>query len=390
MSNKASISNEQCLTEEQLLRYAEGAMTRGEERAVDRHIASCDMCSDAVEGAMMLPVPDFKKHSASIGDKIDKVSDEKTLKNAQNTEGPPPKENTTPTLKPVRSLRLFRWVAVAAASILVLATAGVWLLTTDAPPSQEAKTAATETIIEAPQQTDNMLSDTLKTSVPSGILSDANSNGNIAAVPQSAPPMPTKPITSKPTPTSDGTFADVETEAKKDKNTEAPVSFGSAPKPAVQPVDNQPVMNEKPSGELSDFSKAYDKESSYSQPNEAAKSKKKTEDRVAAGNASNTQSKMTPSAAPVQSSKVALSDEQFFQTGVNYFNQQDYSNALSNFSKVKQEKVNSDVYEQVQWLSAMSQLKQGKKVIAKSILESIVVGKGKYATQAAEVLKTSF
>jgi hypothetical protein len=332
---------------------------------------------------MMLPVQEFKKHSASIGDKIDKAFDKNLLEKAKNTEGPPPKENTTPTLKPVRSLRLFRWVAVAAASILVLATASIWLLTTDAPPSQEAKTAATETIIEAPQQTDNMLSDTLKTSVPSGILSDANSNGNIAAVPQSAPPMPTKPITS--TPTNDGTFADVEADAKKDKNIEAPIIL-SAPRSATQPVDNQPVMNEKPSGELSDFSKAYDKESSYSQPNEAAKSKKKTEDRVAAGNASNAQSKMTPSAAPVQSSKVALSDEQLFQTGVNYFNQQDYSNALSNFNKVKPEKVNSDVYEQVQWLSAMSQLKQGKKVIAKSIL----VGKGKYATQAAEVLKASF
>jgi hypothetical protein len=361
-------------------------MTRGEERAVDRHIVSCDMCSDAVEGAMMLPVPDFKKHSASIGDKIDKVFDKNVLEKAKNTEGPPPKENTTQTLKPVRSLRLLRWVAVAAASILVLATAGVWLLTTDAPPSQEAKTAATETIIEAPPQTDNMLSDTLKTSVPSGILSDANSNGNIAAVPQSAPPMPIKPTPSKPTPISDGTFADVEADAKKDKNTEAPVSFGSAPKPAVQPIESQPVMAEKPNAELSDFSKAKDEVSSYKQSNEAAKAKMKT-DRMASGNA---QAKMTPSAAPMPSTKWASSDEQHFQEGVNYFNQQDYSNALSNFSKVKPEKVNSDVYEQVQWLSAMSQLKQGKKVIAKSILESIVVGKGKYATQAAEVLKTSF
>jgi hypothetical protein len=349
------------------------------------------MCSDAVEGAMMLPVPDFKKHSASIGDKIDKAfdkTDEKTVKNAQNTEGPPPKENTTPTLKPVRSLRLFRWVAVAAASILVLATASIWLLTTDAPPNQEAKTAASETAIQSAPQSDNVLLDTL-TSSASGILSDANSNGNIAAVPQSVTPMATKPAPAKPSPASDGMFADAATEAKKDKNIEAP-ALQSAPSPAIQPVDNQPVMNEKPSGELSDFSKAYDKESSYPQPNEAAKSKKKTEDRVAAGNASNAQSKMTPSAAPVQSSKMALSDEQLFQTGVNYFNQQDYTNALSNFSKVKPEKVNSDVYEQVQWLSAMSQLKQGKKVIAKSILESIVVGKGKYATQAAEVLKTSF
>jgi hypothetical protein len=385
MLNKASISNEQCLTEEQLLRYAEGVMTRDEERAVDRHIASCDMCSDAVEGAMMLPVSDFKKHSASIGDKIDNAFSEKLLKNAQNTEGPLPKENAIPTLKPVRSLRLFRWVAVAAASVLVLAIAGVWLLTTNAPPSQEVKSAATETSIEITPQTDNLL-DTVKTSVPNGILSDANNNGNIAAVPPSAPQMPAKPLPSKPVSPTDDMFADVETEEKKDKTATTPVIL-SAPKPAAQSIDNQPVMDEKINDGMSDFSKAKEQESPYPQPNEAAKSKKKTEDRMASANA---QSKMTPSAASMPSAKKALSDEQLFQTGVNYFNQQDYGNALSNFSKIKQEKVNSDVYEQVQWFSAMSQLKQGKKVIAKSILESVVAGRGKYAAQAAEVLKTSF
>jgi hypothetical protein len=392
MSNKASISNEQCLTEEQLLRYAEGVMTRDEERAIDRHIASCDMCSDAVEGAMMLPVQDFKKHSASIGDKIDTAFDKNLLEKAQNlpaeevgTEGPLPKENAIPTLKPVRSLRLFRWVAVAAASVLVLATAGVWLLTTNAPPSQEVKSAATETSIEITPQTDNLL-DTVKTSVPNGILSDANNNNNIAAVPQSAPQMPSKPLPSKPVSPTDDLFADVETEVKKDKTATTPVIL-SAPKPAAQPIDNQPVMDEKSNEGVSDFSNAKEQESPYPQPNDAAKAKRKTEDRMASGNA---QSKMTPSAAPMPSAKKALSDEQLFQTGVNYFNQQDYGNALSNFSKVKPEKVNSDVYEQVQWLSAMSQLKQGKKVIAKSILESIVAGRGKYAAQAAEILKTSF
>ena len=390
MSNKASISNEQCLTEEQLLRYAEGAMTREEERAVDRHIATCDMCSDAVEGALLISTPDFKKHSASIGDKIEKAFNEKHLEKPKNTEGPLPKENTTTTLKPVRSLRLLRWVAVAAASILVLATASVWLLTTDAPPNQEAKTAATETTIETTPQTDNVLLDTTVTaSSASGILSDANNSGNLAAVPQSAPQMPIKSSPSKPTPSSEGTFADVETEAKKDKNSTSPAIL-SAPKPATQSIDNQPVMSENSNDGMADFSKAKEQEPSYPQPNEAAKLKKKTEDRMVSANASNAQSKMTPSAAPVQSSKVALSDEQIFQTGVNYFNQQDYGNALSNFNKIKREKVNSDVYEQVQWLSAMSQLKQGKKVIAKSILESIVAGKGKYAAQAAEVLKTSF
>jgi hypothetical protein len=383
MSNKASISNEQCLTEEQLLRYAEGVMTRDEERAVDRHIASCDMCSDAVEGAMMIPIQDFKKHSASIGEKIDKtfdkVSDKNLIEKPQNTEGV--KENATHTLKPVRSFRLLRWVTVAAASILVLATAGIWLLTTDAPPSQDAKTASTETAIEPTSQTEKMLLDTA-TSSPSGSFSDENNSANVATVPQKAPQ-----IASKPVPTNDDKFADVETEAKKDNAPTPPASFGSAPKPSEQPIVNQAVKEEATNDMVVNSNMKKEQESAYRQSTEAAKSKMKVEDRVASSNA---QSKMSPAAAPASSAKMVSTDEQNFQKGVTYFNQQDYGNALTNFSKVKQEKVNSDLYQQVQWLSALAQLKQGNKPTAKSILETIVAGKGKYAAQASEVLKTSF
>lgn len=385
MSNKVSISNEQCLTEEQLLRYAEGVMIRDEERAVDRHIASCDMCSDAVEGAMMISVPDFKKHSASIGEKIDKtfdkVSDKNWSEKPQNTEGV--KENAPTALKPVRSFRLLRWVTVAAASILVLATAGVWLLTTDAPPSQDAKTASTETTIEPTSKTDKMLLDTVTSSAPSGSFSVENNSANVATVPQNAPQ-----IASKPTPMNDDKFADVETEAKKDNTPTPPTSFGSAPKPSTQPIDNQPVMEEKSNDGVSDLALRKEQASAYEQSNETAKSKKKVEDRMASGNA---QSKMNPATTTAPSSaKMVSADEQFFQKGVTYFNQQDYGNALTNFNKVKPDKVNSDLYQQVQWLSALAQLKQGNKPTAKSILETIVAGKGKYATQASELLKTSF
>jgi hypothetical protein len=387
MSNKVSISNEQCLTEEQLLRYAEGVMTRDEERAVDRHIATCDMCSDAVEGAMMIPVQDFKKHSASIGGKIDKtfdtVSDKIIVEKRENTEGV--KENATHTLKPVRSFRLLRWVTVAAASILVLATAGIWLLTTDAPTSQDAKSASAETDIEATPPSysmDKKLSDTLTSSSPSGSFSIENNSANVATVPQKAPQIASKPIS-----TNDNTLADVETETKKDNAPTPPASFGSAPKHLEQPIGNQVVKEEKMNDIVVDSDTKREQETAYRQSSEAAKSKMKVDDRVASSNA---QSKMTPSAATAPSAKMVSADEQLFQKGVTYFNQQDYGNALSNFSKVKEEKVNSDVYEQVQWLSAMSQLKQGKKVIAKSILETIVAGKGKYAAQATEVLKTSF
>jgi hypothetical protein len=389
MSNKVSISNEQCLTEEQLFRYAEGVMTRDEERVVDRHIASCDMCSDAVEGAMMIPVQDFKKHSASIGKKIDKtfdkVSDKNIVEKPLNTEGVRhEKENATHTLKPIRSFRLLRWMTVAAASILVLATAGVWLLTTDAPPSQDAKSASTETAIEPTAQTEKMLFDTA-TSSPSGSFSVQNNSANVATVPQKAPQIASKPIPANEA----DKFADVETEAKKDNAPTPPVSYGSAPKPSEQPIGNQAVKEETANDGVADLKTTKrEQETDYVQSTEPAKSKMKVDDRMASADK---QSKASPATATSPASaKMVSADEQHFQKGMTYFNQQDYGNALTNFSKVKQEKVNSDLYQQVQWLSALAQLKQGNKPTAKSILETIVAGKGKYAAQATEVLKTSF
>jgi hypothetical protein len=263
---------------------------------------------------------------------------------------------------------------------LVLATAGIWLLTTDAPPSQDAKSASAETAIESTPQTDKMLLDTA-TSSPSGSFSVQNNSANVATVPQKAPQ-----ITSKPIPANDDKFADVETEAKKDNAPIPPVSYGSAPKPSEQPIGNQAVKEETTNDVVADSDLKREQETAYRQSSEAAKSKMKVEDRMASADK---QSKASPATAPA-SAKMVSTDEQLFQKGVTYFNQQDYGNALTNFSKVKQEKVNSDLYQQVQWLSALAQLKQGNKPTAKSILETIVAGKGKYAAQSAELLKTSF
>ena len=40
-----------------LLRYVEDACSRTEMREIDRHLATCPMCSDAVEGLMLLSEP---------------------------------------------------------------------------------------------------------------------------------------------------------------------------------------------------------------------------------------------------------------------------------------------------------------------------------------------
>jgi anti-sigma factor RsiW len=403
MSNKASISNEACLTEEQLLRYAEGAITRDEERAIDRHIATCDMCSDAVEGAMMISAEAFKKHSASIGDKIDKtfdktfgkVSDKNLLEKAQNMEYsdiPNPfwteglKENTPHTLKPVRRFRLLRWVAVAAASVLFLATAGVWLLTTNAPPNEGSNATSTETAMEtAPPQSpiETTLLDTLKTAASTENLSAQNNSAVVTTTPQ----KPQQPLANS-TPTGEtNTLADAQTTLPKEDAPTAPVSFGSTAKPTTQSVDNQSIVEEMAKEKANELNTKREQETTYATSSELAKAQKRMEDKAASANA---KAKMNPAADPTSSPKIGSNDEQYFQKGVTYFNQQDYGNALSNFNKIKQEKVSDDIYQQVRWLSATAQLKQGNKTVAKSIFETIVAEKGKYAAQAAAVLKASF
>lgn len=50
---EASLTGEtgSCLTGSEILRYVEGPMKEDERLRLDRHIASCELCSDAVEGA---------------------------------------------------------------------------------------------------------------------------------------------------------------------------------------------------------------------------------------------------------------------------------------------------------------------------------------------------
>jgi hypothetical protein len=379
MSNNASISHEQCLSEEQLLKYVEGTMTRTEERVVDRHIATCDLCSDALEGAMMVSADDFKQHSASISAKIDKNFSESRNATSQKQE---PKIATEPTqLKPVRSLRLLRWTTMAAASVLFLGTIGIWLLTTNAP-SNEAKVASSEISIEAapPQySTENgseMTSDTaISAAVPSTQKSDAQ--GNIA----SATPTKPQPIASQKLPTNDNIAMDKDVAMMKDDEAKSSTSFGSAPQPTTQSIENQPVTQESNNDAAGNLSRSKE-EQSYSKYETAKKAKS-----MPSADKSAATSSAAPTAKPILPE---MTDEKIFQTGLGYYNRKDYGNALLNFSKIKENQVGNELKEEVQWYSAMAQLKQGKKQLAKTILENIVAGKGKYAQQATEVLKTSF
>jgi len=68
-----------CLSDEQLLHYVAGKMNAFEKRNAELHIADCEMCSDAVDGLMLIE----KSKMESIKIKMDKAIDERVSKSAK-------------------------------------------------------------------------------------------------------------------------------------------------------------------------------------------------------------------------------------------------------------------------------------------------------------------
>ena len=369
MLNKTSISSAQCLTEDQTLRYVEGTMTREEERAVDRHIASCDLCSDAIEGAMLIPKDDFVKHSTNIAQKIDQIFIEKP----SNTEGVIQKSDTT--LKPIRQLRLLRWVATAAASILVLATLGIWFLTTDAPKNDAV--AEAKEIVPDPNQSglppqylpENSTMSNADSTVAAVSEKESLAQGNLAEdKDKTALPKPVKPIVAD--------NAAMPQSAPIVKADNAPV-VASAPTEAMQRAESQAVTRDE-------FSKDVKSYSEKSKVEEAEK------DREIGATREMKKAKMPLSAASKKQTVEGNQNIGLFQEGLKYYNKSEYANALGFFNQVLSNEKQKDLLEMTQWYAALANLKNGNKPEAKTLLETTVKEKGKYATQAADVLKKEF
>jgi TolA-binding protein len=116
------LSNEQHISQQHLLRYVEDDCSRLEMREIDRHLATCPMCSDAVEGLMLLTDP-----SVAVA-QLDKRIDEKVTES--NTEKPVGTSAQQEIEKPILQVikRPFwqqRWAAAAA--VLLLASGSIWV-----------------------------------------------------------------------------------------------------------------------------------------------------------------------------------------------------------------------------------------------------------------------
>jgi TolA-binding protein len=125
----SQLSNEQHLTQDQLLRYVEDDCSRTEMREIDRHLTTCALCSDAVEGLMLLPEPSVTLDN--LNKRIDAQVWEKT------TEKTTEKPFTEPVLTVVKNpFWQQRWAAAAA--VLLLASSSIWIYKNTQQPEKQA------------------------------------------------------------------------------------------------------------------------------------------------------------------------------------------------------------------------------------------------------------
>lgn len=82
MNKHANIKNKKyCLTEEQLIAYCNNQLSEQEEAIVEAHISECEICSDMLDGILLLNNPDeLNSIKSEINTEIDKRLQEKPAK----------------------------------------------------------------------------------------------------------------------------------------------------------------------------------------------------------------------------------------------------------------------------------------------------------------------
>jgi hypothetical protein len=161
------LDNEQHISQEDLLRYVEDDCSRLEMRTIDRHLATCPMCSDAVEGLMLLSEPSVAV--ANLNERIDKKVAEKIAEKPVET---PIK---TPIKEPVfevvkRPFWQQRWAAAAA--ILLLFSGSFWFYNN----SQKTKKQSVASSESIPT------TDSVENRTPQYNASETAKNGDLAVV----------------------------------------------------------------------------------------------------------------------------------------------------------------------------------------------------------------
>ena len=371
---KNIVPEENCLSEVQLLRYLHDECRADEVKAIDRHLTHCPMCSDALEGAMLLDKGRLERTMKHLEAKIDtRYSDKTTVLTVE-------KPVMTVVKRPKR--RLWLW---AAASVAVVATAAIVVLTKPIDPLDTPQTVANTEGVAAPYQT---TPEATVSSQNNGIQANSSKNEgkigqNDGVVDAKTPARADTDVSlADETPTfattQNASKVDIETAKalKKTEDTEGGAFVQKETKDKADDAKMQEVV----------VADSYKKASS-------AKEKQTRQVQTAKPNVNNypgaaAQNNVSREGASAKYNQPIVDDGLAdYQIAMQYYTQADYNQAIAQLNRVLGKQSRGVVYENALWYLANSYLKLGKKQDGQGLLQRIVAEKGKYATQATALLK---
>ncbi len=394
------VPNENCLTEAQLLQYLRDECLPQEEKAIDRHLTHCPMCSDALEGAMLLNVPRLERSLAHLDAKIDtRFSDKKHIEKdgVIATEKAHTIDNQpimTVVKKPAR-----RWLW-AAAGVAALAVAGISVLT--APPTMEktvATTTLSDTLNPAPIDTIGTMA-----TLPNGTVNTTDmaenapqTGGSSTGIATAKTPVPTNndvavgtaataPVTEK--------FEEKVVPATKVLPKADVVTTTS--KPAASPI-SAPSQSAGTEGADKDAENAKSMTDAVTTTDAAKKTRQKEQTTTVQNTSTNigntypgaAQSNVyTPSQSRAPKAKQPIDvDLADYKAGMKFYQKSAYADAIAPFNRFLAKQNSGDLYQNALWYLANCYLKLDKKADAKGLLQRIVAEKGVHAAEAAALLK---
>ena len=347
---KQIVPNDKCLTQDQILRYLRDECQASEIKAIDKHLTHCPMCSDALEGAMMMDDKSLESSFAHVEAYISEKTNEILLDKT------PLKVVRTPT-------RYLRTALMAAASVAALAAASIWLFTKplDSATDTDSKIAA------APTESIKAADSAYFTQTPNVIeekTADAKPNQKLDKdIPKSGEPL----------------AATTNEVAKPLEPTNAPVKDDIA-----QSTEPTPTAKAKEMADKMVMADQADSEKSINN-REEAKSRQETY------KAQKMEQAAAPKAAKAMSKAKANNsgevDIQTLNKGISYFQAKDYQNAIATFNSILAQKTEGDLYEKALWYSANVYFQNKNKATSKAMYQRIAKEKGTFATQAETILK---
>jgi hypothetical protein len=382
--------DDQHISQENLLRYVEDDCSRLEMRAIDRHLATCPMCSDAVEGLMLLSEP-----SVAV-DNLNKKIDEKVAeKMGKKPIGTPIKEPVFEVVK--RPFWQQTWAAAAA--VLMLASASIWFfrnaqnienkqvtsseiaVTNDSVSNAPPQYAAAETAKEAPISLKETPSKTASTGADlaqpresqSGVLkNDINKKTNIEKPQTAQSRSPTIAVADKKEMVLEKeTAAPVETATQTDRTRDyAGASAQNSVQRQAMSASADSVAPSKMKAEEADAK--YNEMAQSRAPKPAAKASKAK----------------TPAADSYKiNPSVSTSSEQTLNNADDFFKQKYYATAATEYTKFVNLETSGDRHNRALFQLATCYAKLNKKTEAKILFEKLSVLDGPFGQAAKKALK---